>query len=218
MKKIVFLLPVLGTMLLSGCSNDPREANAENFKAALDKHYQSVGCIDWNPAPYSHKKLTENGWPIRLFGLQFGGTEDLDAMVSAGMLKAEDKEIVTQRQGYKSIIESKEKVRDYDVTDLGRKSLKTPDGQSFCQYEIEVEKVIRWDEPFKRLGNTLVRVHFIGKPKNVQAWIDHPEVQEAMTIKLSSRTRAVTQPSSDHGPREMRALLKLTEQGWVVKD
>ena len=149
-----------------------------------------------------------------------GGCQDrkeLDALVTVGLLTAEDKEIVIKRQSYKRVIEQKGKVRDYDLTDLGRKTLKTPNGLSFCKFENELEKIVDWNEPYQRGGDTLVKVKALIKFKNVQEWINHPEVVKANSLNMLSTFRENRKDIHEGDKKEVSYLLRLTDQGWVVK-
>lgn len=165
--------------------------------------------------PYD--KLTDKAWPIRVDASGFYDRKELDALVTVGLLTAEDKEIVIKRQGYKHTIEQKGKVRDYDLTDLGRKTLKTPDGLSFCKFENELEKVVSWGEPYERGGDTLVKVKALIKFNNVQEWINHPEVVKANPLNKFSTFRKNRKDIHEGDKKEESYLLRLTDQGWVVK-
>ena len=217
MKKIAFLVPVFGAILLSGCGNDPKDLNEENFKVAIAQHLDKAGCATLNPVNMPHDKLTDKAWPIRVDASGFYDRKELDALVTVGLLTAEDKEIVIKRQGYKHTIEQKGKVHDYDLTDLGRKTLKTPDGLSFCKFENELEKVVSWGEPYERGGDTLVKVKALIKFKNVQEWINHPEVVKANPLNKFSTFRKNRKDIHEGDKKEESYLLRLTDQGWVVK-
>ena len=217
MKKLAFLLPVLGTLLLSGCGNDPKETNEENFKVAIAQHLDKVGCATLNPVNMPYEKLTDKAWPIQVDASGFYDHKELDALVTVGLLTVEEKEIVIQRQGYKRMIEQKKKVRVYDLTDLGRKTLKSPDSLSFCRFNNEIEKVTGWNDPFQRGGETFVKVQTSVKVKNVQEWINHPEVVKADALNMLTTFRENRKDIHDGDTKNMSFVLKLTEKGWVVE-
>lgn len=218
MLKIAFLMPVLGALLLSGCGNDPKEPNEENFKAAIAKHLDKAGCATLDPVNKSYDKLTEKAWPIRINASSSNDRQELDALVTVGLLTVKDNENVIKRQGYNQMIEQKVKVRDYSLTDIGEKTLKAPDGYSFCKYENEIEKVVSWKEPFTRGGETFVKVKALVKYKNVQEWINHPEIVKANPLNMFTTYRENRKDIHEGDTREVSYLLKLTDQGWAMKD
>lgn len=189
MKQIALLIPVMTTMLLTGCSNDPKEPNPDNFKLALKKHFEAKGCVDFNvseQAP-SNKPL----WPFKVDKRVDIWAQSFNQLINVGLVTRE-----AQKQGYHTL-------HIYSLTDEGKKALKSPNSLGFCGFDYEVQDIVEWSEPKIRGGVTKVKVTFNAKPVNVRPWATKPGAD--LMVGEANRVK------------KLRRTLTLTDDGWVVK-
>ena len=203
---------LIGLALLVGCVEKEKEDPAETFKTALADYYRAEGCVGFSPIHgYPAPVVKGESFPLRLKETQFASADNLDALVSAGLLMTVEgyvKRTVETKSGVKEVWD---RVRDYHLTEPGRKSLKDPNGQTFCRNDVEVVRVLHWTEPVVKGGKTLCEVTFEIRPTNVAEWAKHPEVVKAMSMLRRSLKEDADKP------KKVKKLMVLSDQGWVVK-
>ena len=194
--------------LLSGCVQNDKAINAENFQKALSKYYKSQGCVGFSPTHgYPAPLMQGEGFPLRLKESQFPSAGKLDALVNAGLLVTTEgfvKRTVKTREGTKEVWE---RVRDYRLTESGRKALKQPGSQIFCRHDVEVKKIVSWSEPIQKGDKTFCEVTFELGPVNLAAWANHTEILKA----------GRNDPISPK-PKLVKKMMVLTKEGWKPKD
>lgn len=205
------IVSLIGLALLAGCVE--KEDPAEVFKTALVDYYKAEGCVGFSPTHgYPAPVVKGESFPLRLKETQFASADNLDALVSAGLLMTVEGYVKRTVETKSGIQEVWDRVRDYHLTEPGRKALKDPNGQTFCRNDVEVLRVLQWTEPVVKGGKTLCEVTFEIKPTNVVEWAKHPEVVKAMSM-----LRRSLKADADK-PKKVKKLMVLSDQGWIVKE
>lgn len=185
MKKIALLVPLFGALLLTGCS-DPKDPTAGNFKVALEKFHKNDGCQG-----FAFDSIFEVKWPL-VVDARVNNYPALPRLEKLGLV-ASTKTVKNNRPAL-----------SYELTDLGKKVLKSPGVNTFCAYDLEVLSVEKWTEPLMSAGTTSVIVDYKAKPINVQAWSKLPE---AKAFLLDGNSESL----------DLQRTMILTDTGWEVE-
>lgn len=211
-------------IILSGCS-DPKKASEGNFATAINAHLaKTPACLDlptssvqpagenrgYTALPLYYDVPTRPGAAQDLFKRQ---TQQVDALVSAGLMQVKDATI--PQRGMFAEDSRSIKVKAYDLTDSGRKALAKPEEGSqnafsssrnrLCYGTPEVVEVTQFTEPADAMGVSVSRVAYTYRLKDKADWSANPAMLEAFP--------ALKRTTSD--TIEDKADLVLTNKGWV---
>ena len=213
MKKITALGMVCTVALLAGCS-DPKAANEDNFKKALNTHYEkNCVALSWMDFSNSHP-----GYPVSIkleTPTMFRGPEGTaeanekklapyEALVSAGLLKGEDGQVKSDGL-FADSKDAPAPGRIYSLTVEGKKAYQSP-GNTFCAGHYTVENIERFtppsDSPMGKLSSV---VYTYGPDGEIADWAKNPAIQKTFPDFAAKLT------PHQHGHEE----LLLTNKGWM---
>jgi len=206
--KIILIFGAVGA--LSGCVNDPKEANNENFTIALNQYlYDRNVCFTHNGSlPYRAKR-----------GDKTETTELLDILVKQGFLFIEDKE--AEVMVGRSMLGSGEKqvmpVREYTLTEAGKnvsekKLINTmftvAESFRFCYGHYEVKEILGFSEPADFHGEHMSKVDFTYAVASIADWAY--QVIDGKEDGLNTLNRHLERVKD-------KANLVLMPDGWVYR-
>ncbi|MBN3859013.1 hypothetical protein GKC56_00360 [Neisseriaceae bacterium PsAf] len=180
---------------LVGCS-DPKAANEKNFKKVIQAHLDEYGdqviCIN-APVGQEQNVIAENDvkYPFAA------------ALTSAGLLKEE--KLSNNNDTEATIAQS-----NFTLTDEGQKFVKAQNANAtdFCSGKFTVEKINNFTEPADALGETISKVDYRVKVKDLADWATNEEVQT-----LYPGLKPLTNPEG----YDVKSILGLTNNGWEYK-
>lgn len=198
--KLIFIALIT---LVTACS-DPKAANEENFKIAIQSYLDTT-----YPKCYFITKFPTTD-EEHLFG---NGKVILKSLVSAGIVSVKDESHeITPLFGKKTTVIKP----TYNLTEEGKKFYKADvtkniSGNSFggfCFGKATVKDISQFSEPADMLGQRISEVHFTYVVTEFPAWAKSAEVIatiDKLKIDVESETK----------PVEEKAALILTNNGWI---
>lgn len=214
----------IASVSLAGCA-DPKKASEDNFEAAINAHLaKTPACLDlptssvqpagenrgYTALPIYYEVPSRPGSAQDLFKRR---TEQVDALVSAGLMQATDTTI--PQRGMFAEDNRAIKVKAYDLTDAGRHALAKPEEGSqsaftssrsrLCYGTPEVVDVTQYTEPADAMGVSLSRVAYTYRLKDRADWATNP----AMLAAFPALKRTTGDTVED------KADVVLTNKGWV---
>ena len=167
-------------------SDDPKEPNEKNFKAALSQYFEKNGelCL----GIYS--------WPVAVMAFELKSRDtsqgdkvnQMEALAAVGLVKSTD---------------DKNGARGYFTTDAAKPFLR---GQDLCWGKKSPDKIVKWDGPIKLGEYQEAKVTYTYQIDSLAEWAKNPEVQNA--FKSMKTTIDNANKHEDHH------ALKLTSKGW----
>lgn len=198
-RPISFILCATLSLLISGCSS-PKDATKENFSKAIQAYLDTkTGFCAGIPADHYPFIMAKDEVFVE------SNKKRADAFVSAGLLKTRDTELKSR------FSTNMVPALEYQLTDLGQKHLvKAGAGplgnhDAFCTGKYELQDIESFTEPADSVGLKISRVAYAYSLKDAHKWIKHDKVQEAFPDAAQNLA----------GPIEGRAVLVLTNKGWV---
>jgi hypothetical protein len=190
MKKLI--LPTLLCSVLVACStgtvavsDDPKEPNEKNFKAALSQYFEKNGelCL----GIYS--------WPVAIMAFELESRDtslgnkanQMEALAAVGLVKSKDDK----------------NTRGYFLTDAAKPFLRE---QDLCWGKKSPNKIVKWDGPIKLGEYQEAKVTYTYQIDSLAEWAKKPEVQNAFKSMKTTLDNA--------NKREDQHALKLTSEGW----
>ncbi|WP_022666690.1 hypothetical protein [Desulfospira joergensenii] len=183
----VMILVLLSSFLFS-CSPDPKKANSENFKIAINEAIKKSG----------------NSVSARVFS-----KEDRELYTAAGLIEIykeleEEKDIMNIIENKKPKMVEVEKDR---LTELGKRyHKKAMIGSHFCYGNGEVIEILNFTEPASIAGYTVSHVKYTYKINNIPDWV------HVLKKKYKWMEKDI---DSSKTPLHGEATLILTNVGWV---
>jgi hypothetical protein len=175
------VLVCLFTAMLAACSK-PTDATKENFAkvigAGLSGECAAPVVIDnglsMNPTFSSNQgymvNLTNGEYPATVLWVKPAGLlQQLDALVSAGMLTRKD--LPDPDVGHRApnyLLRGHQQQRQYALTDEGRKALLGK--MNFCAAHYKLDEVVNFTAPASAFGQTVTTVTISVSAQDVPAW------------------------------------------------
>lgn len=210
------LIACCGAVLIVGCS-DPKKPSNANFAKAIDAYLDKHPlCLepptgDSEPAGAdTHRAfpafLATTTDPMRRSTFD-RDAKPFEALVKAGLLTAKPASITTGTIVGKDI---KLAVREYDLTDAGRKAVRktAPSrfaGDEICYGTAAVKEVTQFTEPASAFGMTMSSVNYTYQVKDRAPWSSDPAVVDAFPDLRDTAGDAL----------QGRTDVVLTNNGWV---
>jgi DNA-binding MarR family transcriptional regulator len=191
---------VFGVALtISACSN-PQDPNETNFKEAIQDFLSTTrkACIEVPNFPFKDKKSS----------LDFH--RNLNELVSIGLLNIEGSETteitLSLTEAGKKALTTFEKPYTYGYSMGTQRS-----NVAFCYGDHRVVDITNFTEPANFGGITISRVKFTYTTENFSEWAKNSQ-------SLQSKNRNIIRDiKSEAEPVKSKAVLILTEKGWVHK-
>ena len=209
--KIKIVISTLFTLILSACGS-PKDANNSNFEKALDAHFEK-NCITIAPFVFSAESQK---YPMTVVLQQknafisqqqidqtnASATKVLDVLVKAGLLSSSEGTKKVKPMFGTTELDVPTKV--FTLTELGSKSIVTPDSTAMCVGHYKVDEIIRFTQPDSALGHTVSEVSFTASPVGVPDWAKGTEIQTLFGLekKLAAHTKATQ-------------TMVLASDGWI---
>ena len=186
-------------LTLAACSS-PKDANNANFAKAIDAHFAKE-CISIQPFvmaaggsryPMTIELQKKNNFITQAAVDQANATatRPVDVLVKAGVLTVTDGTKQEKQLFGNGEVTVPTKV--YTLTDLGKKSLASPDGDVMCVGHYKVDEVVRFTQPNNALGQTVSEVSLTVSPVDVPDWAKGTDVQKMYGLdnKLADHVKA----------------------------
>lgn len=207
---------------LAGCS-DPKAANKDNFKTAINDWIEktppclsvprsAVTPVAANGAPFP--RYIDARPTTSEFAMQSRQREQapFDALVDAGLLKVEEATINVQ-VGLFGDQQSEIPVRAYDlsedgskaVTSKGEKTVISTPAHSLCYGVPTVDEVTQFTEPADAMGVKVSQVRYRYHLKDLPGWATNAKMVAAFPQLARDTAESI----------EARAAVILTNEGWV---
>lgn len=212
----------LGAVLLAGCS-DPRKASEGNFRRAIDTHFAKTrACINLPRGDVRRSDAKSSGLPI-LFAVNSrdgdwmgGSREEADALVAAGLLRAQVTTVQNEGVGGHDDTIA---VKAYDLTEKGKAALGQPqegtehpdaqDARQLCYGIPTVIEITQFTQPADLFGMTASHVAYTWRIDDPADWARDPHLLKAFPEMRNATARSL----------DGRTDLVLTNKGWTdVKD
>lgn len=189
-------------ILLTGCDS-PKDANENNFRNVINEKLNK-NCISFSP---TGSVSLNNGYPLEIPLIEsdsFTSEEEAikennkrllrpNALVAAGILSVQDK----QKKNYRNQTIN---IKEYNLTDEGRKYIKSPSSQLFCVGNYQVDEIIDFTEPTDAMGVKMTLVNYTISPKNLPDWANKEPVKNQFN------------ELQDNQKKKIRLILK--NNGW----
>lgn len=206
---IKLVVSALCALLLAACGSQKEASNA-NFEKALNAHF-AKNCIPVDPYvaqadnhtyPVTVRLVEANGFYNAPTAARANAntTKKFDVLVQAGVLAASNGPREPMYPGASDTIPT----RIYALTDLGKKSLASPESTSLCIGHFKVDSIDKFTEPVQVNGRTASLVSFTASPIDVPEWAKTPDL--LATYGLSNLL-------DGHAKASREAVLK--GDGWV---
>ena len=176
--------------VLAGCGSsedvnsrnvDPKEANNENFKAALTQYY-SDNCILISPfGIFDNKKfpITFELSPVESRTREADEkwnadkTATFDLLVDIGLLAVEDGS--TEARNAAGKVTRMKPTKTYSLAAAGQDRIDKLSGEraGFCVGNQQVNEVVSFTEPSQSFGVILSTVNYITTPVDVPDWVNN---------------------------------------------
>ena len=208
--KAVFLLSG-AALLVTGCGNDSKAANEDNFEATLNAHYaQMKQCIRVGSAPNAEGVIQEFRTDGRLQDKQllfYNGLVDL-GLLDAVTYQKDTKNFSGQVTGkadwvgYKFSEDGKDFLRPVEM-DTGAFST---GARQLCYGTPQVVEIVSFTEPAEALGVKVSSVQYTYKLVDLAPWVSDP----TLTDQFEWLSERVSNPSIAKDDD-----LVLSNDGWV---
>lgn len=182
-------------LALAACG-DNKTASKDNFKTALDKHFQNH-CIFITPS------VGVTAFPVTVE--DNSDKARYNALVSAGLLTESSKTI--EHPGPLNIGTVKTEQDTYDLTSSGKSTFQHGQGASdtgFCAGHYTVGEVTSFTPPASQNGQTVSEAQYTLQP-TMASWVSTTAVQDRYGSEL-----AQAKATSDH------STMVLGNDGWKV--
>jgi hypothetical protein len=200
-------LLILPTALMA-CKNK-QDASAENFLQALNTtgRGQNIDvCVShsdkWNQR---FSKWLEVPYSVKAGKLREHETQ-LEALVGAGILRVSGTTAVRETDEGYSDTGNKVDVKNYEVTDVGKKFyLNFGDSSDLCYTKAIPAVIVKWEGPMQRGSHEVVDVTFKRRVGEIADWAAREPIRDVFSVK---------QAVHDVQDMESTATLKRTSEGW----
>ncbi|MGG6269888.1 hypothetical protein ACQ4M3_26565 [Leptolyngbya sp. AN03gr2] len=199
-KKYFAWAAIAALLSLTACEN-PKEANKENFKVALNQYFKK------NPACL----LSSGKFPIEKEQgkIEFFRTSksiskaEYDALVTVGLLEVQ---VVQKERGSFLGSPVTAPVLVYDLADKGKKSFKPDEG--FCYGTREVTEIVKFTEPSETPQGKAAQVAYKYRTIPTADWADKLSQPELAKLFPNPELTAFKEP------QEAVIVFVLTNEGW----
>ena len=213
-RNTTLLISLAALVLLGACQRKPAEPNMENFTKAVNSYLAERG----------HLCLAKYDWPIYVSDQDAQDTHSRDAvqlpvMEKLGLVKSTA--MVLERTADDGVTKIKAPGREYVLTDEGKKyylhqpvvlatATKTVTHDAdFCVATLTLDKVVGWEQPVTRDGQTKTSVLFTYKIEPA------PFTKDADFQRVFPMVVRVIEGA---GTIQEREGMRLTKDGWVAEE
>ena len=198
-KLMAIFTAAASTFVLSGCGDNVTDPTPENYAKAINAGLEKRGCLGIGFASnnlYSHDDV----FPVKI-DRDGKDVEVARALEAAGLvtLKADK-----AHRMFDIVTRPLRDVYTVELTDAGKKALKSADRRYFCICDREVERIESAEDPVEVRGRRFVKVTYSWKAVNARDWT---KTEAASALPEVKETLA--------GGSGMRISLKLMKEGWV---
>lgn len=207
----VTTISLIALVLLGGC-HSKSEANMENFTNTINHYLSERG----------HLCVAKYDWPIYVTtDDQAAHSRDavqMPVLEKLGLVKGTD--MTVERKGEDGA-KITAQARQYVLTDEGQKyylhvpivvataTQKVTHPADFCVATLTLDKVVGWEKPQTRDGETRTSVLFTYKI-DPAPWTKDPDVRRVFPM--------VTRVIEGAGTMQLREGVRLTPDGWVAEE
>jgi nitrous oxide reductase accessory protein NosL len=193
MKKTVQIVGAVTLALLAGCNTSKKEANEENFGAAINKALTTQGLMC----------LPATKWPT-IANLR-PGTSETTGMTSEGLAALENTGLARSTDTTQEIEISwgktrKQQVKSYSLTEAAQAYLH--DGGQLCWGQKIVDRIVSWSEP----SNNQSSILYVYRISGVAAWANSDEIQNAFP--------SIKTDIAGAGRSQNHCVADFTKNGW----
>ncbi|MDR0480938.1 MAG: hypothetical protein LBG66_03520 [Gallionellaceae bacterium] len=207
--RLTIIAPLLAIMLLSACHNKT-EASRENFTATIESYLSERG----------HLCLAKYDWPIYVADqdVQSRDAAQMPVMEKLGLVKSTPMMLEhPDDKGGKITAPG----RKYELTEAGQKYYlhkpvviatggKTLTHEAdFCVAALTLDKIVGWEPPQTRNGETRTAILFTYKIEPV------PFAKDAEFQRVFPMVARVIEGA---GTSQLREGVRLTKDGWVAEE
>jgi hypothetical protein len=205
---------LLAVMLCAAChsnTNDPQAANRENFTTAVNDFLAKRG----------HLCLGKYDWPVYVVDAdKEAGTRDavqMPVLEKLGLVAGKDMMVEGEDQGKKLVAHA----RQYQLTTEGQKyylhipeviataTQRVTHPADFCVATLTLDKVVGWEKPVQRNGETMTSVLYTYKI-DPAPWAKDPDFLRVFPV--------VQRAIEGQGRQQLREGMHLTSNGWVADE
>jgi hypothetical protein len=206
--------PLLAVLLCAAChshTHDPQAADRENFTTAVNDFLAKRG----------HLCLGKYDWPVYVVDAdKEAGTRDavqMPVLEKLGLVTGKDMMVEGEDQGKKLVAHA----RQYRLTQEGEKyylhipeviataTQRVTHPADFCVATLTLDKVIGWEKPVQRNGETMTSVLYTYKI-DPAPWAKDPDFLRVFPV--------VQRVIEGQGTQQLREGMHLTSNGWVADE
>ncbi len=191
-------------LMLGGCSSE-KKPNAANFTNAINQYLARHG---------QECTFFAQTFPIDVPASEFkalsGTAPQMAALERAGLVRGNDTTAVIHGMMGALGASAPRPVRQYALTDEGRKYFQMKPGilgqsSALCYGQVQVDSIVKWDAPTTQDGASVTEATYTYKFQQLADWAKRPDVQQVFPAIKSTLDQA--------GTHQVIGL-HLTNTGW----